>query len=57
MRLVRQPDGAPSETRYAIPVSHSHQFLCVLLRPSSTVVSRAGFAGSVTSQTSWWSLP
>src|SRR5579863_5676910 len=42
-------DFAPA-TRYAIPVSHSHQLLCVLLKPASTVVTNFGAAGSVTSQ-------
>ena len=31
-----------------MPVSHSHQLLCVPVRLSTTVVSRLGFAGSVT---------
>src|SRR2546427_10193841 len=62
MRQVRHPDG-PScsgftftrspETRYAIPVSHSHQFLWVEVRPVTTVLVFCGFAGSVTSHTSW----
>src|SRR2546425_9298649 len=62
MRHVRQPEG-PScsgltftrspETRYAMPVSHSHQFLCVDVRPVTTVLVFCGFAGSVTSHTSW----
>src|SRR5215510_15891098 len=33
-----------------MPLSHSHQFLCVSLRFCDTVVSSAGFAGSVTFQ-------
>ena len=36
-----------------MPVSHSHQFLCVEVRPVTTVLVFRGFAGSVTSQTSW----
>ena len=35
-----------------MPVSHSHQLLCVPVRLSTTVVSLLGFAGSVTSQIS-----
>src|SRR5688572_484070 len=35
-----------------MPVSHSHQLLCVPVRLSTTVVSLLGFAGTVTSQTS-----
>src|SRR5437870_12971375 len=62
MRPVRQPDG-PSwsglvlarspEIRYAMPVSHSHQFLWVDVSPETTVLVFCGLAGSVTSQTSW----
>jgi hypothetical protein len=36
-----------------MPVSHSHQLLCVPVRLSTTVVSLVGFDGSVTSQISW----
>src|ERR1700674_3573635 len=55
MRGTRQPTGP--ETKYAMPVSHSHQFLCVPLRPSTTTVRRLGLAGSVTSHTSWVVAP
>src|SRR5262249_5316221 len=48
--------GGP-ETRYAIPVSHSHQLLCVSRRPLTTTVRRPGFAGSVTSQISCPDVP
>src|SRR5262249_22096470 len=41
------------EIRYAVPVSHSHQFLCVEVSPDTTVLAFRGLAGSVTSQTSW----
>ena len=41
------------ETRYAVPVSHSQKFLCVVVSPDTTVLAFFGFAGSVTSQTSW----
>ena len=40
-----------------MPVSHSHQFLCVCLRPPTIVVSCAGRAGSLTSQISCERLP
>src|SRR5947207_13753455 len=50
MRRVRQSGGP--ETKKAIPVSHSHQLLCVSRRPLTTTVTRLGFAGSVTSQIS-----
>src|SRR5438477_2825651 len=50
MRFTRQP-GAPP-TKYAIPVSHSHQLLCVSWRPVTTAVIRLGFVGSVTSHSS-----
>src|SRR6476660_6877704 len=50
MRRVRHL-GSP-EIKYAMPVSHSHQFLCVLMRPLTTTVTRSGFDGSVTSQIS-----
>src|ERR1700685_664466 len=55
MRLVRQP-GAP-ETRYAMPLSHSHQLLCVSTKPLSTTVKRLGLAGSDTSHTSCEEVP
>src|SRR4030095_5295627 len=61
MRPVRQPE-APTcsgsalarspEIRYAMPVSHSHQFLCVEVSPVTTVLAFCGLAGSVTSHTS-----
>src|SRR5436309_1550496 len=50
MRRVRQSGGP--ETRKAIPVSHSHQLLCVSRSPLTTTVTRFAFAGSVTSQIS-----
>ncbi len=62
MRVVRQPDGPvcrgvvfarSPETRYAVPVSHSQKFLCVEVRPETTVLALRGFDGSLTSQTSW----
>ena len=62
MREVRQPDGPACrgsvlarspETRYAVPVSHSQKFLCVEVRPVTTVLALRGFAGSLTSHTSW----
>jgi hypothetical protein len=40
-----------------MPVSHSHQFLCVPLTPLTIVVSSDGFSGCVTSQISWPALP
>src|SRR6185503_13881200 len=52
---VRHP-GAP-ETRYAMPLSHSHQFLCVPPSPPTIIVTRLGAAGLVTSQISWAELP
>src|SRR5579863_1373591 len=55
MRLARQP-GAP-ETSSAIPLSHSHQLLCVSRRPLSMTFKRLGFAGSVTSHISWEEVP
>src|SRR5215813_12237748 len=55
MRRVRH-SGAP-ETRNAMPVSHSHQLLCVSRRPLTTMEMRLGFAGSVTSQISCAELP
>jgi hypothetical protein len=51
IRPVRQPEApTPSgsalarspEIRYAIPVSHSHQFLCVEVRPVTTVLAFCG---------------
>src|SRR5262247_2439272 len=62
MREVRQPEGPACsgsllarspEIRYAVPVSHSQKFLCVAVRPVTTVLARLGFVGSLTSQTSW----
>src|SRR5437016_1719073 len=50
MRRMRQ-SGNP-ETTYAIPESHSHQFLCVPLSPFDSVETSEGFVGSVTSHTS-----
>src|SRR5207248_2242222 len=50
MRRVRQ--SRTPATRYAMPVSHSHQLLCVSRSPLTTTVSRFGFDGSVTSHTS-----
>src|SRR6476660_5990460 len=35
-----------------MPVSHSHQFLCVSFNPATTVVIRLGRSGFVTSQIS-----
>ena len=35
-----------------MPVSHSHQSLCVEVRPDTTVLVLRGLAGSVTSHTS-----
>src|SRR5713226_6586973 len=55
IRRVRHP-GAP-ETRYAMPLSHSHQFLCVPPSPLTMTVRRPGAAGLVTSQISWAALP
>src|SRR5258708_15881972 len=55
MRLARHP-GAP-ETSNAMPLSHSHQLLCVSRRPLSTTFIRLGFAGSVTSHISWEVVP
>src|SRR5216684_2557778 len=55
IRRVRHP-GAP-ETRYAMPLSHSHQFLCVPPSPPTMTVSRPGAAGLVTSQISCAVLP
>src|SRR5437667_4649210 len=60
MRFVRQfgDDGVactrsvPSETRYAIPESHSHQLLCVFRKLATTVLTRVGLLGLVTSWTS-----
>src|SRR6266481_3268704 len=57
IRVVRQlgKDGfavaspVPSETRYAIPVSHCHQLLCVFGRFATTVFTRLGLLGLVTS--------
>jgi hypothetical protein len=40
-----------------MPVSHSHQFLCVPLSLLITVVTSAGFSGAVTSQISCAELP
>src|SRR5205809_514002 len=40
-----------------MPVSHSHQFLCVSLSPLTTTARRLGFAGSVTSQVSCADVP
>ena len=40
-----------------MPVSHSHQLLCVSRSPLTTTVTRLGFTGSVTSQTSCAELP
>ncbi|OIQ66691.1 hypothetical protein GALL_517390 [mine drainage metagenome] len=54
MRRVRQ-SGAP-DTRKAMPVWHSHQFLCVSFSPPIRVM-RAGLAGSATFQISCASLP
>src|SRR6266436_9359164 len=60
IRVVRQlgKDGVavaspvPSETRYAIPVSHCHQLLCVFGRFATTVFTSVGLLGFVTSYTS-----
>jgi hypothetical protein len=54
MRRVRQ-SGAP-DTRKAMPVSHSHQFLCVSFNPPIRVIS-TGLAGSATFQISCASPP
>ena len=48
MRSTRQP-GTP-DTRYAMPVLHSHQLLWVSLSPETIVVTSRGRAGLVTSQ-------
>src|SRR5579864_9303411 len=40
-----------------MPVSHSHQLLCVSRSPLTTTVRRLGFDGSVTSQLSWADVP
>ena len=39
-----------------MPLSHSHQFLCVPFT-GPMLEMRTGFAGSVTSQISWAELP
>ncbi len=40
-----------------MPVSHSHQLLCVSRSPLTIVVTSAGFSGAVTSQISCAELP
>src|SRR5258705_2075471 len=55
MRGVRQA-GSPL-TRYAMPVSHSHQLLCVSFSPVTMVETFVGFSGVVTSQTSCPDVP
>ena len=45
------------ETRYAMPVSHSHQLLCVSRRPLTMTVMIAGFSGLVTSHISCAEVP
>src|SRR5476651_1180357 len=40
-----------------MPVSHSHQFLCVPCNPETTVDTCTGFAGSLVSHTSCAALP
>src|SRR5690242_16230122 len=54
MRRTRHP--STPDTRYAMPVSHSHQLLFGSLRFSDTVVRSTGFAGSATFQI-WWARP
>src|SRR5215831_7242182 len=54
MRGTRHP-GLP-DTKYATPVSHSHQLLCVPLIPPSRVTS-LGLLGSAVFQISCAELP
>ena len=54
MRGTRHP-GLP-DTKYATPVSHSHQLLCVPLSPPSRVTS-LGLLGSAVFQISCAELP
>src|SRR5512147_3114829 len=49
-RFTRQPGTA--ETRYAMPVEHSHSFLCVAVNGPETAIGVLGAAGFVTSYSS-----